>query len=137
MESDIPNNTTNQLRMQHIFDAAVLTNPGCGTTACHAAVSALFLYNQQDVRGHSISLLLTSLQTSNQLPVITNTAFREVIVKYIKRTLALMMGGRFKINSSAGKGITIVTTFCKRMMLKNQKWINKATKNPFMMYSII
>lgn len=91
MESDIPNKTTNQLLVQHVSEAAVLTYPGFGIPDCNAAASALFCYNRQLVPGQPSSLLSpTSLQ------------------KEFRKRPALLMGGRFEINSSAGKGTTIV-----------------------------
>jgi signal transduction histidine kinase len=86
MENDFPNQSTNQLLIQHISEAAVFTDPDFAITACNPAASALFLYNQQDVLGHSISFLVPTSSPTNSQPSIVNTLFREGIIEYIDRT---------------------------------------------------
>ena len=61
MENDILNPTTKQLLIQPISDAALLTDPGFVSTTCNSAALAWFLYNQQDIPGHSISFLASPL----------------------------------------------------------------------------
>lgn len=56
MENDFPNPSTSQLLTQHISEAALFTDPVFAITACSPAASALFHYNQQDIKGYSISL---------------------------------------------------------------------------------
>jgi hypothetical protein len=68
MESDTPNNTANQLPVQHISEAAVFTNPGNGIRACHAAAASLFLYNQRDVPDRPISFLAATSSPENSRP---------------------------------------------------------------------
>lgn len=120
MESDIPNKTTNQLLVQHVSEAAVPTYPGFGIPDCNAAASALFCYNRQLVPGQPSSLLSpTSLQTIIRETERTHIAWEihdeadlieamEWPGKEFRKRPALLMGGRFEINSSAGKGTTIV-----------------------------
>lgn len=69
MENDFPNQSTSQLLIQHISEAAKFTDPGFAITACHAAASALFIYNQQDIPGQSISFLVPAFLTTNSQPV--------------------------------------------------------------------
>ena len=70
MENDFPTQSTNQLLIQYISEAAVFTDPRFAIIACNPAASALFLYNQQDVQGHSISLLASTSSTTNSQPAI-------------------------------------------------------------------
>jgi signal transduction histidine kinase len=86
MENDSLNPTTNQLLIQHFSEAAVFTDPGFAITACNPAASALFLYNQQDILGHSIAFLVPTSSTTNNQPAIVNTAFTGGIVEYIDST---------------------------------------------------
>ncbi|MBO9203461.1 MULTISPECIES: hypothetical protein [Niastella] len=66
MENDTPNQTINQLPVQHISKAAVCTHPGFTITACNPATSALFLYNQQDIPGLSISFRVSTYSKNSQ-----------------------------------------------------------------------
>ncbi|MFL5747237.1 MAG: histidine kinase [Niastella sp.] len=86
MENDFPNQSTNQLLIQHISEAALFTDPCFTITACNPAASVLFLYNQQDILGHSISFLVPASSTTNSRPSIVNTTFREGIIEYIDST---------------------------------------------------
>jgi signal transduction histidine kinase len=86
MENDYPNQSTNQLLIQHFSEAAVFTDPDFAITACNPAASALFLYNQRDILGRSISFLVPASSTTNSQPAIVNTAFREDIIEYIDST---------------------------------------------------
>ena len=86
MENDSLNPTTNQLLIQHFSEAAVFTDPGFAITACNPAASALFLYNQQDILGHSIAFLVPTTSTTNYQPSIANTTFTGGIVEYIDST---------------------------------------------------
>lgn len=86
MENDFPNQSTNQLLIQHISEAAVFTDQRFAITACNLAASALFLYNQQDILGHSISFLIPAASASNHQHSIKNTTFNEGIVEYIDGT---------------------------------------------------
>jgi len=86
MENDFPSQTTNQLLIQHISEAAILTDPFFAITACNPAASALFLYNQQDIVGHLISFLVPASATTNSQPSIVNATFSEGLIEYIDRT---------------------------------------------------
>ncbi|AEV97500.1 hypothetical protein A4D02_30630 [Niastella koreensis] len=69
MENDFPNQSTSQLLIQLVGEAAKFTDPGFAITACNAAASALFVYNQQDIPGQSISFLVPTSLKTNSLPV--------------------------------------------------------------------
>lgn len=81
MENDFPNQTTNQLLIHHISEAAVFTD--FAITACNPAAPALFLYNQQNIPGHSIYFLVLVSSTTNSQPAIVNTTFTEGIFEYL------------------------------------------------------
>jgi len=73
MESDFPNQTTNQLLITPVSEAALFTDPGNATTACNPAAPALFFYNQQDIPGHSPSSFVARSTTTSQ-PAFVNTS---------------------------------------------------------------
>jgi PAS domain-containing protein len=63
MENDFPNQSTSQLLIKHTSEAAIFTDPVFAITACNPAASALFHYNQQDIKGYSISFLVPTSST--------------------------------------------------------------------------
>ncbi|OQP39839.1 hypothetical protein A4H97_16595 [Niastella yeongjuensis] len=77
MENDTPNPTTQQLLIQHISEAALFTGPDFVITACNPAALALFLYNQKDMLGQSLSFLLVAA---------SNTTFTGGIIAYTTGT---------------------------------------------------
>jgi len=86
MENDFPNQTTSQLLIQHFSEPAVFTDPGFAITACNPAASALFLYNQQDILGQSITFLFSPSLKTNSQPVSVNPIFTEGIIECIDST---------------------------------------------------
>jgi hypothetical protein len=139
MENDSPNQTTKQLLIKQISEAAKFTDPDFAVTACNQAALALFLYNQQNILGHSISFLVSpAAKTNSQLSLANTTLLtvRETECTSVHRIGAelrlsmlpargitmkertLMMGGCFEINSKPGEGTTIIRNTSLRLKIK-------------------
>ena len=86
MENDTPNPTTNQLLIQPISEAVVLTESGFAITACNPAASALPLYNQQNIPEHPITFFVPTSSKANNQPSIVNSTFTERVIKHIDST---------------------------------------------------
>jgi signal transduction histidine kinase len=78
MENGNPNQSTNQVLLQHISEAAVFTDPSFIITACNKAAIELFLYTQQELAGYNISKLALTTDT-------TNVDFTDGITTYTDR----------------------------------------------------
>ena len=78
MENDSPNQTTKQLLIKQISEAAKFTDPDFAVTACNQAALALFLYNQQNIPGHSLSFLVSPAAKTNSQLSLANTTLLTV-----------------------------------------------------------
>lgn len=79
MENGNPNQLTSQWLIQHISEAAVLTDTSFTITAYNKAATELFHYTQQEFTGTNISILTTATD-------ITNTGFTEGVATFMNHS---------------------------------------------------
>lgn len=86
MENEILKETTNQLLLQFIPDAAVFTNASFIITACNKMAATLFNCRQHDVSGLDISFLTpASSAIITQQVSLKNKAFKQGIIDLVNK----------------------------------------------------
>src|SRR5581483_2814115 len=85
MENGISQRQNNQLLIQHISDAAILTDAAFTITAFNAAAENLFGYKEHEVAGKNIALLIPFNTNHPNLLSVKSTEFTQDIVEQVTR----------------------------------------------------